>query len=95
MKLFSENMGHLFSQKYGLTVFHVRIGTVRSTDSETLGFNERSKRTAFLQKDLISMFNAMITATPRKYGVYYGVSENEGKPWNTNDFYNDFTIDYE
>lgn len=92
MKLCAENFGRQFSKKYGIQIFCIRFGTVRPTDKETFSINDRAKRTGFSQRDLIQMIRFMIENKHVKFGIYYGVSENPNKPWDTTNFRTEFKI---
>lgn len=81
LKLASENIGHAFAQKYGLSVINLRIGSVRLNENkEILADIERFKKTWLSEVDVVSIFEKSI-ATPTKYGTYFAVSNNPEKPW--------------
>ncbi|MFC4403072.1 NAD-dependent epimerase/dehydratase family protein [Gracilibacillus xinjiangensis] len=80
LKLASEHAGFIFSYNTNLSVINIRIGSVPSNEKDALEKDDRLKRTLLSESDLINLFEAAIE-TDRKYGTYYGVSDNKGKPW--------------
>ncbi|PRS31389.1 NAD-dependent epimerase/dehydratase family protein [Bacillus pumilus] len=82
LKFASEQLGRLFHDQTGMSVINLRIGTVVTDEMEALHEKERTKRTLLSHEDLAGMIKAAIeTAVP--FGTYYAVSENEEKPWST------------
>ena len=62
-----------------LSVFCLRIGTVRTDDTPQ---NVRQLATFFFQKDLVSLILKCIEAPLElKFGIYYGVSNNKWRFW--------------
>jgi len=80
MKLCGELFGYLFSRETNLSVICLRIGSVLEDELPVLRSNERVKRTIMSKADTIEIFRKAIE-TEINYGVYYGVSDNDGKPW--------------
>lgn len=81
LKLASENTGFAFHNSHGMSVINLRIGSVRHNEKEEiLKDEERFKRTWLSERDAVQLFHKAIEADVA-YGTYYGVSENEGKPW--------------
>ena len=82
LKLAGESIGHVFSIHKGLSVICLRIGTVRINEKEALINNKRIKKTLLSKTDLVNLIKCSIEA-PINFGIYYGVSDNPGKPWST------------
>ncbi|AEP87868.1 NAD(P)-dependent oxidoreductase [Bacillus spizizenii] len=80
LKLTSEQIGHLFYLENKLSVINLRIGTVVTDEMDTLHEKERTKKTLLSHPDLLSIFKAAIETNIR-YGTYYAVSDNPGRPW--------------
>jgi nucleoside-diphosphate-sugar epimerase len=80
MKLYAESTAYAFSRKTSLSVICLRIGTVREKERELLRKDPRASRTILSHVDLINLFRSAIESTV-KFGVYYGVSDNPGRPW--------------
>lgn len=80
MKLFAEQSGHLFSERYGMSVICLRIATVVEDEIGFLLSNERPRRTILSHVDTVNIFTSAIEADI-KYGVYYAVSDNPENPW--------------
>ena len=80
MKLCAELFGYLFSREKDISVICLRIGTVVADELSFLRSNERAHRTIMSRHDTVDIFKKAIE-TKMKYGVYYGVSDNPGKPW--------------
>ncbi|WP_319759124.1 NAD(P)-dependent oxidoreductase [Maridesulfovibrio sp.] len=80
MKSCAEQFGFVFANECNISIISLRIGTVRSNELELLKDNGRAHKTILSAVDTVNLFiSAMETKT--KYGVYYGVSDNPGKPW--------------
>lgn len=88
LKLFGENIGFSFSKNYNLSVICLRIGTVRKNESEALHRNEQFHRTLLSNNDTIDLFYKSIISK-KKFGIYYGVSNNPNKPWSINNAVNE------
>lgn len=80
MKLCAELFGYLFSREKDISVICLRIGTVVEDELSFLRSNDRAHRTLLSRLDTVDLFRRAIE-TNVKYGVYYGVSDNPGKPW--------------
>ncbi|WP_286058147.1 NAD-dependent epimerase/dehydratase family protein [Bacillus mojavensis] len=80
LKLTSEHVGHLFYLENKLSVINLRIGTVVTDEMDTLHEKDRTKKTLLSHPDLLSIFKAAIETNIR-YGTYYAVSDNPGRPW--------------
>lgn len=81
MKLCGELFGYLFSREKDISVICLRIGSVVEDELSVLRSNDRAHRTIMSKRDTVDIFKKAIE-TEMKYGVYYGVSDNPGKPWN-------------
>ncbi|AVM25088.1 NAD-dependent epimerase/dehydratase family protein [Bacillus pumilus] len=82
LKFASEQLGRLFHDQTGMSVIHLRIGTVVMDEMGALHKKARTKRTLLSHKDLVGMTQAAIETTV-PFGTYYAVSENDEKPWST------------
>ncbi|MFC0473314.1 NAD-dependent epimerase/dehydratase family protein [Halalkalibacter kiskunsagensis] len=81
LKFASEQVGSLFSNEKNLSVINIRIGSVpKEISKEVMEENPRLKKTLLTDTDLIDLFTAALEADI-KFGTYYGVSDNPGKPW--------------
>ena len=80
MKLCAEQFGRLFSTHFQMSVICLRIGTVLANEYETLLPHHRARRTVLSGIDAVDIFTKAIESSV-KYGVYYAVSDNPGKPW--------------
>jgi NAD+ dependent glucose-6-phosphate dehydrogenase len=81
LKLAIENVGFAFHNKHNLSVINLRIGSVKQ--NEETGIYEdldRLKHTWLSEIDTVNLFRRAIN-TDVKFGTYYGVSDNQGKPW--------------
>ncbi|MDQ0255950.1 nucleoside-diphosphate-sugar epimerase [Evansella vedderi] len=83
LKLASEQAGFLFTQHRSMSCINLRIGSV-PPEEETIAIKKhpRLKKTLLTDKDVIGLFTAAIESNIT-YGTYYGVSDNEEKPWDT------------
>jgi NAD+ dependent glucose-6-phosphate dehydrogenase len=84
LKLASENIGHILAheKENKLSVINLRIGSVPKDEFEALSKKGRLFRTLLSREDTIQLFDLALRSTV-KYGTYYGVSDNPGKPWST------------
>lgn len=80
LKLASENLGYAFSLHYELAVINLRIGSVVKNEQKAIKKNPRFKKTILSKVDMIHLFERSIESDV-KFGTYYGVSDNPGKPW--------------
>lgn len=79
MKLCGEQFGELFATIHGISVLSLRIGTVLKNEVNIKG---RTQRTILHHRDVINIFTRAIETTIHA-GTYYAVSNNPGKPWDT------------
>jgi NAD+ dependent glucose-6-phosphate dehydrogenase len=82
LKLASENLGHMFAHQHQLSVINIRIGSVPKDEREALRKKPRLTKTLLSRPDTVGIFQAAIESGVR-FGTYYGVSDNPGKPWST------------
>lgn len=81
LKLASEELGFIFSLHCDLSVINLRIGSVPGEKGKHfLQEKSRLKKTLLTEEDTVELFQAAIEADI-KFGIYYGVSDNPGKPW--------------
>jgi NAD+ dependent glucose-6-phosphate dehydrogenase len=84
LKLASENIGHILArdQDNRLSVINLRIGSVPPDEQQAVRETQRLHRTLLSREDTVQLFDLALQSTV-KYGTYYGVSDNSGKPWST------------
>jgi NAD+ dependent glucose-6-phosphate dehydrogenase len=80
MKACAELFGSVFATEGNLSVVCLRVGTVQGNEMALLMSNDRAHRTLLSTVDTTNLFLSAIEAKI-DYGVYYGVSDNPGKPW--------------
>jgi NAD+ dependent glucose-6-phosphate dehydrogenase len=80
MKLCAEHFGRLFSAQFDMSVICLRLGTVVPNEHEFVVAHDRARRTILSSVDAADIFIRSIESNVR-YGVYYAVSDNPGKPW--------------
>jgi nucleoside-diphosphate-sugar epimerase len=78
-KVLGEALGRYCSERYGLSVLCLRIGTVSAPDRPT---NSRHFSTLLSQRDLVQLVRCCIEAPDSlRFGVYFGVSANRWRIW--------------
>ncbi|TCN22702.1 NAD-dependent epimerase/dehydratase family protein [Mesobacillus foraminis] len=84
LKLASENIGHILAREEdnNLSIINLRIGSVQPDELKTVREEDRLHRTLLSHADTVQLFDLALQSTV-KYGTYYGVSDNPGKPWST------------
>ncbi len=83
LKFASENIGQLFARQTDhLSIINLRIGSVHPDEQKAVKEDDRLLRTILSHKDTVQLFDLALQSTV-KYGTYYGVSDNPGKPWST------------
>ncbi len=75
-KVFGEALGRLYSDKHGLEVACLRIGSFRPRPA-----SERQLATWISPRDLTTLVRRCITAPPFHFLVLYGVSANTRNRW--------------
>lgn len=79
-KLFAENVGSFYFDKFGIESVHIRIGSAIAKPAET-----RHLSTWFSYPDLLQMVIAAIEAEKTGYALLWGVSANERSWWGEDD----------
>jgi nucleoside-diphosphate-sugar epimerase len=79
-KVFGEALGRYYSEEYGMQVFCIRLGSVSRRDRP---FGARQFATLFMQADLVKLVEKCLENKTSKFGVFYGVSNNTWKFWDT------------
>lgn len=79
-KVFGEALGRYYSEEYGIQVLCIRLGSV-SRDNRP--FNVRQYATLFMHADLIKLFEKCLENKTVKFGIFYGISNNTWKFWDT------------
>jgi NAD+ dependent glucose-6-phosphate dehydrogenase len=83
LKFASENIGQLLARNSdNLSIINLRIGSVHPDEHKAVNEDDRLLRTILSHKDTVQLFDLALQTTV-KYGTYYGVSANPGKPWST------------
>ncbi len=77
-KAFGEALAIYYSARWGIESVCLRIGTVRDDDDPTI--DERVMRTWLSKRDLIHLIERSLAANVA-FGIYYGVSDNQGAFW--------------
>ena len=95
-KCFGEALGRFYSERHGLSVYCLRIGSVLRDDnptseavrhgSEWLGLSEddnlrRMAATWQSKRDLAREISACLDAEDVHFGIFYGVSDNPYRFW--------------
>ncbi len=79
-KIFGEALGRYYSEEYGMQVICIRIGSV-NRDNRPL--NARQFATLFMHEDMCTMVDKCLEDSRLKYEIFYGVSNNTWKFWDT------------
>ncbi|MEH7415335.1 NAD(P)-dependent oxidoreductase [Neobacillus drentensis] len=84
LKLASENIGHIIAREPDCpnSVINLRIGSVHNREHINVKKDPRLHRTLLSHEDTVQLFDLALQSTV-KFGTYYGVSDNPGKPWST------------
>ena len=78
-KSFGESVGKYYSEKFGISVICLRIGTVNKYNKP---MDIRQFSTLLTHNDLIQLVSKSIDAKSEvKYEVFYGVSNNKWRIW--------------
>ena len=79
-KIFGEALGRYYSEEYGIQVFCIRLGSVSRNDRP---FDIRQYATLFMHSDLVTLIDRCLENNSLSYGIFYGVSNNMWKFWDT------------
>lgn len=79
-KAFGEALAAYYSSRWGMEAVCLRIGTVLARDDPRAA--ARTMRTWLSHRDLVHLVERSLVAKIR-FGIYYGVSDNEGAFWDT------------
>jgi nucleoside-diphosphate-sugar epimerase len=82
-KAFGENIGRYYQENYGLNVACLRIGSVRKIDTPVEENNNRFFSTWCSHDDISGLINACIKSEDLRFNIFYGVSDNQWKIWDT------------
>ncbi|WHY02779.1 NAD(P)-dependent oxidoreductase [Neobacillus sp. DY30] len=83
LKFASENIGQILAlQTNNLSIINLRIGSVHPDEEKAVKEDERLLRTLLSHEDTVQLFEIALQSSVR-FGTYYGVSDNPGKPWST------------
>src|SRR5262245_27669658 len=78
-KAFGEAVARQYHELYGVEAICLRIGTVLADNDPRK--NKRFLTTWLSHDDLVQLVNKSICSENVKFGIYYGVSNNEGRFW--------------
>ena len=82
-KAFGEATGRYFSDRFGLSVICLRIGTL---NRESRPLNPRQFATLLTHRDLLHLVERCIEAPDDlKFSIFYGVSDNKWRFWDISD----------
>jgi nucleoside-diphosphate-sugar epimerase len=79
-KIFGEALGRYYSEEYGIQVFCIRLGSVSRNNSP---FDIRQYATLFMHSDLVTLIDRCLENNSLRYCIFYGVSNNTWKFWDT------------
>lgn len=79
-KSFGEVIGRYYAEKHGMQVVCIRIGTV---NRENRPLNTRQFATLFIHSDLVKTVDKCLETDDIKFEIFYGVSNNTWKFWDT------------
>ncbi|MEH7493526.1 NAD-dependent epimerase/dehydratase family protein [Neobacillus niacini] len=83
LKFASENIGQILAMKANnLSIINLRIGSVHPDEEKAVKEDDRLLRTLLSHEDTVQLFEKALQSSVR-FGTYYGVSDNPGKPWST------------
>ena len=78
-KSFGESVAKYYSEKFGISVICLRIGTVNKYNRP---MDIRQFATLLTHRDLVQLVSKSIDAKPNiKYEIFYGVSNNKWRIW--------------
>ena len=78
-KSFGESVAKYYSEKFGISVICLRIGTVNKYNRP---MDTRQFATLLTHRDLVQLVSKSINAKPNiKYEIFYGVSNNKWRIW--------------
>ncbi len=92
-KIYGEALGRLYHERHGLSVFNLRIGSVRAEDDPTLpssnslidlddaGRHARMRAVWLSRRDCAELIGACLDAEDVDWAVVYGVSANPNRFW--------------
>jgi uronate dehydrogenase len=79
-KAYGEAFGRFLSDKYGLSVICLRIGSFSRDDRLPDDYPPRAMRRTISPRDLAQLVRLSLE-TDLPFGIFYGVSAWEGAPW--------------
>jgi nucleoside-diphosphate-sugar epimerase len=80
-KAFGESLGRYYSERYGMRVFCIRIGTV---NRENRSRDARQYATLLMHSDFVKLVEKCITDEDISFEIFYGVSRNTWRFWDIN-----------
>ncbi|MCF8365568.1 MAG: NAD(P)-dependent oxidoreductase [Bacteroidales bacterium] len=90
MKLFGESIARLYALNHKIKVICLRFGAVK-THSLIYKVSKSNKSIFLFHEDLIKIIESVFESDI-DFGIYYAVSENAGKPWNTRQLKRDLKL---
>ncbi|UCC17259.1 MAG: NAD(P)-dependent oxidoreductase [Dehalococcoidales bacterium] len=79
-KVFGEALGRYYSEKYKIQVFCIRLGSVSLKNRP---FDVRQYATLLMHSDLVKLVDKCLKNNTVRYAIFYGVSNNTWKFWDT------------
>lgn len=77
-KAFGEALARYYYERWQLSSLCLRIGSVLADDDPSE--NPRTMKTWLSHRDLVQLVNKSLSAEV-EFGIYYGVSDNDGRFW--------------
>jgi len=75
-KVFGEQLGHMYSSRFGLEVVCVRVGNIRAEVMRPKGTPVSDIGSFFSHRDCVHLFERCLIQPAIKYEVVFGVSNN-------------------
>ncbi|MBM3264000.1 MAG: NAD(P)-dependent oxidoreductase [candidate division Zixibacteria bacterium] len=80
-KQFGESLGCLYSDRYGMAIVCVRIGSALPEDHSALRTSRRCLSTWLSVPDLVQLFGLCIDTEGLKFEIFHGISGNTRRYW--------------
>ncbi len=77
-KVFGEQIGRYYSEKFGISFICFRIGTFNEVDRP---LEQRHLATWVSHRDFLQLVEGALASDDIDFGVYYAVSDNSGRIW--------------
>ncbi len=80
-KIYGEALGYFYSDRYGMEVICLRIGSYKYRAKPTVWEGRRILSTWLSDRDLSQLMRRSIDVPGIQFGIYYGVSNNSRSYW--------------